>query len=100
MHGNHTCQHHTGKLNISKLQGNSGKTYNKDNACQRQISGLAVIHVIVNQHTKAGGSDHSVKKEGNPTDHRTGNGTDQAASLPRKEQQIESTAAPPITCTL
>ncbi len=83
-----------------QAQGNSGKTYNKDNACQRQISGLAVIHVIVNQHTKAGGSDHSVKKEGNPPITGPGMVLIRAASLPRKEQQIESTAAPPITCTL
>ncbi len=98
--GTPPCQHHPGKLNISKLQGNSGKTYNKDNACQRQISGLAVIHVIVNQHTKAGGSDHPVKKERNPTDHRTGNGTDQGCQFTEGTAGLKSTAAPPITCTL
>ena len=83
-HSDHTGQDHTCKLYISKLQGNSGKTYNKDNACQRQISGLAVIHVIVNQHTKAGGSDHSVKKERNSSYDRSRNGADQCCQFTKE----------------
>ena len=57
------CENHSGKLDISEVQCDSGKTDDENNRGQREITGFAVIHLIINQHTQTGSSDHTIQQE-------------------------------------
>ena len=58
---------------------------------------FAVINLIVYEHTETGSSDHPYSRKEIPPITGSGIVLIRAASLPRKEQQIERTAAPPMT---
>ena len=80
-HGYHAGKDHSCELDISKIQGDSGKTYDKDNRSQNEVSGSAVIHLVVNQHTKSGSSDHTIEQERNSANDRSRDRIDQGGKF-------------------
>ncbi len=68
---------------VAKIQGDSGKAYDKDYRSQCQVTGFAVINLIVYEHTETGSSDHSVQQEGDSADNRSRNRVDQGSKVCR-----------------
>ena len=80
-HGYYTGKDHSGEFDVAKIQGDSEKAYDKDYRSQGQVTGFAVIHLIVYEHTKTGSSDHTVQQEGDSTDNRSRNRVDQGSKF-------------------
>lgn len=50
-------------LTFPRFSAIPGKTDDENNRGQREITGFAVIYLIINQHTQTGSSDHTIQQE-------------------------------------
>lgn len=83
-HSDYTCEYHSRKLDASELYGYAGKPSHKNNGGHCHVSGFPVIYLCLYKDADTGCTDHSVQEEGNTTDNRPRDRTDQGRHFPDK----------------
>ena len=80
-------QHHALYGNSTKGQFGAGQPHDHNHSCHGQVTGFAVVNLLLNQKPKTGSRDNAKEQHTNAAHDRAGDSVDQLAQFPDKGKQ-------------